>query len=189
MLVATACTRPPVVKGLYVLEPAAPPAVARAQSGILRVGSVTVSAPSRGKLFVVRTGDLKYETDYSNEFLLAPASNIGEATARALSSAKVFASVVPSTVAIDADWSLDIFVDALYGDARDADKPAAVLGITFFLRREAGDDALPVWSKTYEKRVPFAAASVSGYVAALNTAFGYILAELARDLSGLKLAK
>jgi uncharacterized lipoprotein YmbA len=189
VLLATACTRPSVVKGLYVLEPAAPAAVAKAQPGILRVGSVTVSAPYRSKQFVVRSSDLKYETDYYNEFLVAPSANVGEATARALAAAHVFASVVPPTVTIDPDWTLDAFVDALYGDARNTDKPVAVLTITYFLRKDAGDNAVPVWSKTYEKRVPFAASSVSGYVGALNTAFADILAELARDLSSQKLAK
>ena len=189
VLIATGCTRPSVVKGLYVLEPAAPAAVAKAQPGILRVGSVTVSAPYRGKQFVVRSSDLKYETDYYNEFLVAPSANIGEATARALAAANVFASVVPPTVTIDPDWTLDAFVDSLYGDARNADKPVAVLAITFFLRKETGDNAVPVWTRTYEKRVPFAASSASGYVAALNTALAEILGELARDLSSQKLAK
>jgi cholesterol transport system auxiliary component len=188
VLVAVAgCTRPPPIKGLFVLESASPPVVAKPQPGLLRLGSVTVASPYRGRQFVVRETDLKYESDYYNEFLVAPAANISEATARALSAAHVFAAVAPSTVTIDPDWILDGFVDALYGDAR-GDKTGAVLSITFFLRRQSGDAGVPVWSKTYERRVPFATGSASAYVAALNTGFGDILAELARDLSVLKLA-
>ena len=186
-LLATGCTRPPPVKGLFVLEPASPAAVAKPQQGILRIGSVTAAAPYRSRQFVVRESDLKYETDYYNEFLVAPAANISEATARALSAASVFASVVPSTVTIDPDWVLDAFIGALYTDARNGS--AAVLSITFFLRKQSGDLGVPVWSKTYEKRVPFTTGSASAYVTALNTAFGDILAELARDLSALNLAK
>jgi len=185
----TACTRPSPVKGMFVLEPASPPVAARSQAGLLRVGSVTVAAPYRGRQFVVRESDLKYETDYYNEFLVAPAANISEATARALSAAKVFTSVAPSTVTLDPDWVLDGFVDALYGDARAGNKPDAVMSITFFLRRQTGDAGVPVWSKTYERRVPFATGSASAYVQALNTAFGDILAELARDVAALNLAK
>ena len=190
VLVAVAgCTRPPPIKGLFVLEPASPPVVAKPQPGLLRIGSVTVASPYRGRQFVVRETDLKYETDYYNEFLVAPGANIGEATARALSTAHVFAAVAPSTVTIDPDWVLDGFVDALYGDARASDKTSAALSITFFLRRQAGDAGVPVWSKTYERRVPFATGSASAYVTALNMAFGDILAELARDLSAQNLAK
>ncbi len=188
-LLAVGCTRPPPVKGMFVLEPAAPPAVAKPQPGILRIGSVTVAAPYRSRQFVVRETDLKYETDYYNEFLVAPAANVSEAAARALAAANVFSAVVPSTVTVDPDWSLDAFVNEMYGDARSGSSTAAVLSITFFLRKQTGDLGVPVWSKTYQQRVPFAAGSASAYAAALNTAFGGILAELAGDLSSVNLGK
>ncbi len=180
-------TRSPLVKETFVLEPAAPPAAAKSQPGLLRVGTVTVSAPFRGRSFVFRESDLKFETDFYREFLVAPAANIGEATARALGAAKTFTAVAPAGVAADPAWVLDGFVDALYGDARDTAKPAAVLSITYFLRR--GDAGVPVWSRRYERRQPFTAGSSSAYVSALNTALGDILAELARDLSALDLSK
>jgi len=115
---------------------------------------------------------------------VAPGANISEATARALAAAKVFASVAPQGVVVDPDWLLDGFVDALYGDARNVDKPIAVLTITYFLRRASGDAGVPVWSHTYERRMPFTPGDAPAYVAALNTALGDILAELARDLFG-----
>ena len=183
------CTRPSPIKGTYVLEPALPAPVARTQAGLLRVGTITVGAPYRGRAFVVRETDLKFETDYYNEFLVAPGANISEATARALAAAKVFASVAPQGVVVDPDWLLDGFADALYGDARSVDKPIAVLTITYFLRRASGDAGVPIWSRTYERRVPFSPGSAGDYVAALNSALGDILAELSRDLSALTLPK
>ncbi|MCC7328030.1 MAG: membrane integrity-associated transporter subunit PqiC [Burkholderiales bacterium] len=180
-------TRPAPVKETFVLEPPLPAATARSQKGVLRVGTVTVGAPFRGRSFVFRETDLRYETDYYHEFLVAPAANIADATVRALAAAKVFASVVPASVIAEPDWVLEGFVDALYGDARDAGKPAAVLSITWYLRRGDNDAGVPVWSKKYERRVPFAAGSTNAYATALNDALGDILAELARDLEGLKL--
>ena len=170
-----------------MLEPAIPPPVAKTQPGLLRVGSITVGAPFRGRSFVFRETDLKFETDYYNEFLVAPGANISEATARALAAAKVFASVAPQGVVVDPDWLLDGFVDALYGDARNVDKPIAVLTITYFLRRASGDAGVPIWTRTYERRVPFTPGSAAAYTAALNNALGEILAELARDLSAAPL--
>jgi len=82
---------------------------------------------------------------------------------------------------------LESFVNALYGDIRVRDKPAVVLSITYFLRRGDSDAGVPVWSKTYDRRVPFATGSAAAYVGALNTAFGEILAELARDLAAVSL--
>jgi len=186
-LAAGGCTRPSPIKGTYVLEPALPPPVAKTQPGLVRVGTIVVGAPYRGRSFVVRESDLKFETDYYNEFLVAPGANISEATARALAAAKVFASVAPQGVVVDPDWLLDGFVDALYGDARSVDKPVAVLTIKYFLRRGGSDAGVPIWSRTYERRLPFIPGSAGAYVAALNSALGDILAELARDLSAASL--
>jgi len=180
---AAGCSRPPPVKGTFVLEPAMPPAAAKTHPGILRIGSFTVSAPYRGRQLVFRESELKFETDYYNEFLVAPGANIGEATARALAAAKVFASVVPTSVTLDPDFILDGFVGALYGDGRNMDKPDAVISITYFLRRQAGDLGVPMWTRTYERRIPFTTGSANAYVTALNTGLSEILAELAKDLS------
>jgi cholesterol transport system auxiliary component len=189
LALVSGCTRPSPVKETFVLEPPAPPAAAKPQPGVLRVGIIAVGAPFRGRSFVFRESDLKFETDYYREFLVAPAANIGEATARALAAANTFASVVPSGVIADPDWVLEGFVDALYGDARDTARPQAVLTITFFLRRGSGDAGVPLWSRKYERRLAFTAGSAGAYVTALNTALGEILAELSRDLSALTLPK
>lgn len=183
------CSRPAPVKGTYVLEPAMPPVVARTQPGSLRLGNVTVAAPYRGRAFVYRETELKFETDYYHEFLVAPGSNIAEVTARALASAKVFSSVAPAGIPIDPDWVLDGFVDALYGDGRVQAKPTAVLRITWFLRPHAEGAGVPVWTRTYERVVPFTSGSAAAYVEALNKGLSEILAELARDLSAATLPK
>ncbi len=181
------CSRPTPIKGTYVLEPVMPPAAERTQPGVLRVGNVTVAAPYRGRTFVYRETDLKYETDYYHEFLVAPGANIAEATARALAAAKTFSTVVPGHVAVEADWVLDGFVDALYGDGRIAGKPTAVLRITWFLRPHS--DAVPVWTRSYERVVPFASGSAAAYIEAQNKALSEILAELARDLAAASLPR
>ena len=187
LLQGCSLTRPAPIKGTYVLEPPFPPAVARSQAGMLRVGTTVIAAPYRGRAFVFRETELKYETDYYHEFLVAPSANIGEATARALAGAKVFERVAPSGVLADADWVLESFVNALYGDIRDKAKPAVVLSITYFLRRGDSDSGVPIWSTTYDRRVAFVPGSAAAYVTALNTALGEILADLARDLAAAPL--
>jgi len=180
-------TRPAPVKQTYLIEPAAPAAIARKQAATLRVGTINVAAPFRARSFVVREGDLRYETDFYSEFLVAPAPMIGEATARALDRAGVFARVVPPGAPPDADFVLDGFVGALYEDRREPGRPAAAIAITYYLAR--ADGAPPFWSKEYRQSVALAGNSTDAYAAALSTGFGAIMVELARDLEGIELPK
>ncbi len=186
-LAACSFTRPAPVKGTYLLEPAAPAPVARMQAGTLRIGVVTVGAPFRGRSFIVRESESKYESDFYHEFLVAPAANIAEVTARALTAGRVFGSVIPNGVAADADWVLDAFVGALYADARDSAKPAAVTQVTYYLSRGSGGSAVPVWWRAYERRESLGSSSAPAFVAAQNAALSSIMAELAQDLSKAQL--
>jgi ABC-type uncharacterized transport system auxiliary subunit len=182
-------TRTSPVKETFLLDPPPPPAVARAQPGTLRVDGVTVAAPFRGKAFVFRESELKYQTDFYNEFIVAPAANIGEATARALQRAGTFARVMAPGAPADADWVLEGFVTTLYGDARETARPAAEVAITYYLSRADGGFGVPVWSREYTQREPLAANTAGAYAAALNAALGRILADLARDLAAAELPK
>lgn len=188
-LVVAGCSlsRPSPVKQTYLIEPAPPAAVATPQPASLRVGTIGVAVPYRGRPFVVRVGDLRYETDFYSEFLVAPESMLGEATARALGGARVFARVLAPGAPADADYVLDGFASALYEDLRSGTGPAADIAVTFYLAR--ADNPVPFWSKEYRQHVPLAAASPGAYAAGLSTGFGAIMAELARDLAAIDLAK
>ncbi len=187
LIAGCSLSRPSPVKQSYLIEPAPPPAVATPQAATLRVGTINVAAPFRGRSFVVREGELRYETDFYSEFLVAPAPMLGEATARALGSARVFARVVAPGAPPDADYILDGFVSALYEDLRNPAAPAADIVVTYYLAR--ADNPVPFWSKEYRQQVPLSAASPGAYAAGLSTAFGAIMAELARDLAAVDLAK
>ena len=182
-------TRPSPVKGTFLLDPPSPAAVAKTQPTTLRMGTITVAAPFRGRTFVSREGDLRYESDFYNEFLVAPATMIGELTGRALERARVFALVSPAASTADADWLLDGFVASLYVDARDPAKMAAEVEISYYLFRAEAGSGMPVWTQTYRQRVPLSATTAQAYAAALNAAFSQIFADLARDLSAASLPK
>lgn len=195
LLIVTALTagcsfvRPAPVKRTFLLDPALPAAVATTHAGTARVGIVTVAAPFRGKPFVFREGELKYESDFYDEFLVQPSSIVGDATVRALINANVFAAVSPPGIAAEADWVVDCFVGALYGDVRSAPASIAVLEMTYYVTRANAVSGAPAWSKRYARRVTVKANTPEAYVAAQNAAFGEILAELVRDLAQLALAR
>jgi cholesterol transport system auxiliary component len=190
-LVLSACsfTREQPIKETYLLEPAMPPAVAKPQPLSVRVASVSVAAPFRGRNFVYRSGALKYETDFYVEFLVPPQAMFTEQTSRALEAAHVFARVVPPGSGADSDVTLDGFVSALYGDARAGNPATAELVITYYLFGSGGSGSAPTWSHEYRRHVDLATQTPAGYAAALNTAFGEILAELTRDLAALQIPK
>lgn len=175
------------VKATFLLEPVMPPPVAQPQPGVVRMGTVNVAAPYRGRSFVTREAELKYDSDYYYEFLAAPGNIIGDATARALGAARVFGTVLPLAVPTESDWLIEGFVGSIYGDARISVQPVAVLQITYYLSKASAGSGVPFWTKGYERRVAFESGSVSRYVAALNTALGEILAELCKDLAALTL--
>jgi ABC-type uncharacterized transport system auxiliary subunit len=182
-------TRESPVRQTFLLAAPSPAAVAKPQSGTLRVGSINVAAPFRGKTFVYRVSDLRYENDFYVEFLVPPATMLAEQTARALEQSKPFARIAGPGTSADASWVLEGFASAIYADRREAGKPAAVLDITYYLTPATVDEQVPLWTHEYHERVPMRDASAIAYVEALNTAFGQVVTALSRDLSSAQLPR
>lgn len=185
----SAVTRPAPVRQTFLLESPAPQAIANPRPGTLRVGVISVAAPFRGKAFVYRMGDLRYETDFYVEFLVPPAAMLSALTARALGVARPFARVAGPGEGSDADWVLTGFASELYADGRDAGKPAAAMDITFYLTAAEGSGQTPVWMHEYRQRVPMRDRSEDAYAEALNKAFAAMAGDLARDLASADLPK
>jgi ABC-type uncharacterized transport system auxiliary subunit len=185
----SALQRESPVRQTFLLDPPLPPPVANAQQASLRVGRVDVAAPFRGKTFVYRTAELRYESDFYVEFLVPPASMLAEQTARALVHARPFATVAAPGSGAEAQWVLDGFASALYADYRDNAKPAAELDITYYLTSTSNAEQTPRWSREYRQRMTMREATPQAYAESLNQAFGAILADLARDLASADIPK
>ncbi len=182
-------SRPAPVKQVFLIEAPTPPTAAKTQQATLQVRNVGLAAPFRGRNFVYRETDLRYESDFYTEFLVAPTSMLADATARALDRARVFARVVPPGSPPEADFVLDGFFQAFYVDFRDAGKPAAEATATYFLSRGDPATAVPFWSKQYQQRAPVSGSGPDAYAAALSAAFAAIATELAADLAAVTLPK
>lgn len=182
MLGACSLTRPSPVKQMYLIEPPPASAVTPTSPYTARIGTVTVGAPYRDRTFVVREADLRFETDFYHEYVVAPAPMIAEAIARSLAEARVFAKVIPPGAPPEAEFTIDAFVSSLFADNRDAKAPVAELAITFYVSRTDRGLA-PLWAKEYRRRAVLAAPSAETYTAAQSASLGEILGELARDLA------
>jgi cholesterol transport system auxiliary component len=190
-LASCSLSRPTPVKSMFLLEPTMPAAVAAAPKAVaVRVGIVNVAAPFRGKTFVYRDSELKYDADFYDEFFVAPAIMLSDATAKALRAANVFRRVVPAgATGDDAEYVLDGFASELYGDVRSPTAPVAALTITFYLSPTNVVNPGVIWSREYRQRVQFSGAGADALARGWNAALSALLADLARDLAATELPK
>ena len=176
-------------KRTFLLDPPVPAAAAMRKPWVLRVGAVNVASPFRGKAFVYRQSELRYDADFYDEFFVTPAAMLSEATARSLIAANVFRRVIApgAAAADDSDYVLDGFVSEFYGDAREPSKAVAVLAVTFYLSSANMTVPSVLWSREYRQRVPATESSPEALARAWNTALAAVLADLARDLAAVEL--
>jgi len=186
---ACSLSRPNVAKRTFLLEPAPPPMASVQKLVSVRVGVVNVAAPYRGKAFVYRQDELRFEADYYSEFFVAPAAMLSETTARALAAANVFRRTISPGAADAGDYVLEGFASELYGDLRDSARPAAAIAITFYLSPADAMTPNVIWSREYRQRAPVADATPEALAGAWNAALSTILADLARDLAAAELPK
>jgi len=189
-LVACGLSRPAAVKQTFLLQSptATAPAATTPRASTLKIGAVAVAAPFRGKSLVYRQEELKYESDFYNEFFVPPGAMLSDGLSAYLSTAGVYKDVLPASANADGDFVLEGFVSELYGDNRVASKPAAVLTARFFLIDNRRPGGVPVWQTEFKQRVALPNTSAEALVTGLNTAWSAILRDLARELAALKSA-
>jgi cholesterol transport system auxiliary component len=185
MLGGCGLTRPATVKQTYLLQAQSPAQAAAAtpRPATLKIGTIEVAAPFRGKALVYRQTDLKYEADFYNEFFVFPTAMLTEGVAAWLAAAKVFRDVLPAGANADGDYVLEGFISELYGDDHDPAQPAAVLSAKFFLIDNRTLTGVPVWQTELKQRVALSTRSADALVAGLNTAWGAMLGDLAHQLA------
>jgi len=190
-LASCSLSRPTPVKRMFLLEPTAPAAsAATPKTESVRVGIVNVAAPFRGKTFVYRESDLRYEADYYDEFFISPAIMISDATAKALAASNVFRRVVPfGGASTEGDYTLDGFVSELYADTRNAAAPAAVITITYYLTPTNAINPGVVWAHEYRQQAKASGKDAEAMARGWNEALTAVLAQLTRDLAAAQLPK
>ncbi|MEO8738464.1 MAG: hypothetical protein ABI537_02030 [Casimicrobiaceae bacterium] len=183
-------TRPASMKQTYLLAPTMPTAKsAPAHQVTLKVGSIAVGTAFRGRSFVYREEALRYESDFYNEFFIAPSAMLTSDVGAWLAASGIFREVLPGSANVDGDFVLEGLVSEIYGDYRDAAKPAAVLSAKFFLIDNRGLNRVPISQTELRQRVAMTSRSPDALAAAYSKAWAAMLTDLTRELAAAKLPR
>lgn len=161
----------------------------RTVRAVLAVSDVRVSRRYQSQSFTYRLSETRYESDFYNQFLIAPGDLITEEVRRALAQSRLFKDVIGSSIDVTPNYKLQGVVNSLYGDFADVNAPRAVIEIQFFLTKKTPTGEAVVMAKRYMKSVPVSVRSPDALVQGWDTALEDILSFLITDLKSAKLAQ
>jgi cholesterol transport system auxiliary component len=191
LLLSAGCvdlSRPALAKHYYLLDTSpkavdAPPAHASA----IRVTGVEVAAPFSERTMVYRLDQDRYESDFYNEYFVAPRAMVTSQLVEWLTVRRVFTTTLPPSSTLDAPYAIEGQVTALYGDLRDKAKTAAVFGMQVFVTESGNPDKRIVLERACVQQVPVPDRSADAMSKGLSQALQQCFVELEADLRALQL--
>lgn len=182
---ACSFTKPAPLKNTWLIDAPRPATAARQPPlpGVLLVDTTSVAEAFAGKPMVYRFETHRYESDYYNEFFVAPRDMVGQRVLEWLQAAHLFETVAPLPGSrVRHARRLQVFVNEMYADVRERARPTAVLSIQFYLMAE-DDSGRPL---RYGAQLRNVAAmrddSAQAYAQALSRALTAVLEELEQQL-------
>ncbi len=172
--------REPAEQRRFVLEAKRDSPAAPEGSQSLRVENFHVASAYVNRSFVYRTEGSEVQSDFYNEFHLAPGDAVSQVIRRWLRDSGLFPAVLATGTRIDADLILEGDVIELYGDYRQ-EPAAAVCAIQFLLIDSASNELL--FQEELRARVEFADPSAASLVTAWNACLAEIAEQLEKVLS------
>jgi cholesterol transport system auxiliary component len=184
-MVIAGCSAKSYEKQQYLLDAQrAPSTVAGEHKNIVEVRRFTVDPAFSTKGLTYRKGQFEYESDFYNEFLIAPGEMVTEKVRNWLSASGLSRRVLDPGSYVDPTYVLEGNIIAIYGDFRAKSSPKAVMEIRVFLldMKTAADPAI-VFGKTYKSSVGIESEGPAGIVSALDRCLVEILTGLEKDLA------
>jgi len=187
ILACTACSlnTPAPARNTFLPRPDLSRATVQGESlpGLLLVNVFAVAEAFAGKPMVYRFDENRYETDFYNEFLVAPRDLVTQGALEWLQRAQPYETVAPAAGArAPRALLLQGTVNELYADVRDPQRPAAVLSVRFYLVDET-QPARPLRSSGELRRaIPIADASAAAFAEGVSRAMTEIFGELEQRL-------
>jgi len=166
-----------------VSEPSNP--LTPVQGTTVEVKRFNISPGSQGKQFIYRTTDIRYESDFYNQFFRSPSSILTESISQWIDQAGIFEDVLSPVSQAFPNYLIEGNVIELYGDYRNQAAPKAVFKIQFYLLKisDLSDEPIIVFGKTYTSEKPIGSATPQALMNGWNLALEDILGEFLKDLS------
>ncbi|MCG5511934.1 ABC-type transport auxiliary lipoprotein family protein [Ectothiorhodospira shaposhnikovii] len=189
LLMTAACSvsldRDPPVRTTYLMEakrPALP--VHEPVGGSLVMGTVRVAPEFATRGLIYRMDDTRYVSDFHHDWFAPVRDQVYSTTREWLHDARVFHTLLPPSLAREADYRLDILVNTIHGDLRDEQSPAAVLELQAYLssRGQEGERRI-LLASTLQSRQPLSEATPAQVAAGLSRGLADILTRLESELT------
>lgn len=161
-----------------------PPAAAA--SAVLRISRFRVSPMFAGRAMVYRVGELQYDNDFYNEWLVPPSVLLTQQVQGWLSKSNRFRYVLTGMNHVEPTHVLEATVTEFYGDYRSSGSPQAVLGVEMMLIDDRKDETI-LFRRSYRQEVPLAGRAPDALAAGLSQAVRQVLVDFDRDLGGVSL--
>ena len=155
--------------------------------GVVEVADISVSPRYESQSFVYRLSDTSYESDFYNQFLIAPGSLITDEVRKALAQSRVFEHVIGSYTDLPTNYRLQGVVNSLYGDFSKSAAGQAILSMEFFLNKKTPAGEEIVLAERYTKSAPVGSRSPDALVKGWDKALEDILQSLVASLKSANL--
>jgi len=170
-------------KHQFVLEATRPASPARQRHDVvLAVRGFTIDPVYDGTGLRYRKGESEYESDFYNEFVIAPQVLLGSQTRDWLSRSGLFQNVLEPGSLLEPTHALEGNILVLHGDFRGGKAPRAVMEIRFFLIAIQSSPPQVVLTRDYQASQEAQAPTAGALVAAFDRCLEQILAALEEDL-------
>jgi uncharacterized lipoprotein YmbA len=176
-------SKPGAVRQTFLLEVPAPAQPGTPLPGTLLVGGVDVVAAFAGKQMVYRFEEHRYQSDFYNEFLVAPRDMLGQRVLEWLQETALYETVAPLAGSrLPEALVLRGLVNEMYADVRDPARPAAVLSMQVYITSEQAEGRPLRFAQQFRNVARMSDASAQAYADALSRALEGVLAEAAKQI-------
>lgn len=157
------------------------------EAPILKIRKFRISPKYEGRNLVYRLDELRYDSDFYNEFFANPDVLITEEIRDWLGATGLFSHVTDLSNYVEPEYILEGAVTAMFGDFTNPEKPKAVLEFKVVLINSLSSETDIIFKKDYRSEAPIADNRPESVIVGLDQALTDIMTALETDLKELSL--